>query len=77
MKKATLKGYVYDFSVYYDAIEVSNKLNTHKYLMEKNEIVQYKNVQVYQANNYFSNDVFWQSIKRESIRMYFNEESRM
>ena len=38
MKKTGLKGCVYDFSVDYDAVEVSNILDIHKYLMEKNEI---------------------------------------
>ena len=40
MKKTSLKGFVYDFSVDYSAIEVSNILNIHKYLMEENDIVQ-------------------------------------
>ena len=39
MKKTGLKGCVYDFSVDYDAIAVSDILDIHKYLMEKNEIV--------------------------------------
>ena len=39
MKKTGLNDYVYDFSVDYDAIEVSDILNIHKYLMEKNDIV--------------------------------------
>ena len=39
MKKTGLKGYVYDFSVNYDAIAVSDILNIHMYLMEKNAIV--------------------------------------
>ena len=39
MKKAGLKDYVYDFSVDYNAIAVSNILDIHKYLMKKNEIV--------------------------------------
>ena len=39
MRKTGLKGYVYDFSVDNDAIKVSNILDIHKYLMEKNEIV--------------------------------------
>ena len=39
MKKTGLKGYVYDFSVDYDAIAVSDILDIHKYLMKKNEIV--------------------------------------
>ena len=40
MKKTSLLGYVYDFSVDYDAIKVSDILDIHKYLMEKNKIVQ-------------------------------------
>ena len=39
MKKTGLKGYVYDFSVDYDAIAVSDILDIRKYLMKKNEIV--------------------------------------
>ena len=39
MKKTGLKGYVYDFSVDYDAIAVSDILDIYKYLMEKNKIV--------------------------------------
>ena len=38
-KKTGLNGYVYDFSVDYDAIAVDDILDTHKYLMEKNGIV--------------------------------------
>ena len=39
MKKAGLNGYVYDFSVNYDAIALDDILDTHKYLMKKNDIV--------------------------------------
>ena len=39
MKKTRLKGYVYDFSIDYDAIKVSDILDIHKYSMEKNKIV--------------------------------------
>ena len=39
MKKTSLKGCVYDFSVDYDAIEISDIFDIHKYLMEKNRIV--------------------------------------
>ena len=39
MKKTGLSGYVYDFSVDYDAIEVDGILDIYKYLMEKNGIV--------------------------------------
>ena len=36
MKKTGLNGYVYDFSVDYDAIAVDDILDIHKYLMKKN-----------------------------------------
>ena len=39
MKRTGFTGYVYDFSVDYDAIDVSDIKNIHKYLMEKNDIV--------------------------------------
>ena len=39
MKKAGFYGYVYDFSVDYDAIAVDNILDIHKCLMKKNGIV--------------------------------------
>ena len=39
MKKTGLSGYVYDFSVNYDAIAVDDILDIHKYLMEKNGII--------------------------------------
>ena len=39
MKKTGLNGYVYDFSVDYDAIEVNDILDIHKYLMKKNGII--------------------------------------
>ena len=39
MKKTELDGYVYNFSVDYDAIAVDNILDIHNYLMKKNDIV--------------------------------------
>ena len=39
MKETEFKGYVDDFSVDYDAVEVSNILDIHKCLMGKNRIV--------------------------------------
>ena len=38
MKKTGFSGYVYDFSVDYDAILVDNILDIHKYLMKKNNM---------------------------------------
>ena len=38
MKRTGFTGYVYDFSVDYNAIAVDNIKDNHKYLMEKNGI---------------------------------------
>ena len=38
MKNTVLNGYVYDFSVDYDAIAVDDILGIHKYLMKKHDI---------------------------------------
>ena len=39
MKKTGFNGYVYDFSVDYDAIAIDNILAIHKYLMKNNDII--------------------------------------
>ena len=39
MKRTGFTGYVYDFSVDYEALAVDNIKNIHKYLMKKNDIV--------------------------------------
>ena len=39
MKDTRLNGYVYDFSVHYNATDVDDIKDIHKYLMEKNNIV--------------------------------------
>ena len=39
MKRTGFTGYVYDFSVGYDDIEVNNIEDIYKYLMEKNSVV--------------------------------------
>ena len=39
MKRTGFTGYVYDFSVDYEAIAVDDIKNIHKYLMKKNDIV--------------------------------------
>ena len=39
MKKVRLSGYVYDFSVVYDAIIVDDTSDIHKCLMKKNKII--------------------------------------
>ena len=39
MKHTGLNGYVYDFSVDYDATSVDDIKDIHKYLMKKNDLV--------------------------------------
>ena len=39
MKKAGFTGYIYDFSVDYDMIDVDDIKDIHKYLIKKNSIV--------------------------------------
>ena len=39
MQKTVFTGYVYNFSVDYDAITVDDILDIHKYLMKKDNIV--------------------------------------
>ena len=41
MKKAGFNGFVYDFSVDYDAVAVDDILDIHKYLMKKKNIIWY------------------------------------
>ena len=41
MKKTGFIGYVYDFSVDYNVTDVDDIKDIHKYLMKKNDIVQY------------------------------------
>ena len=39
VKRTGFTGYVYDFSADYNAIEVDNIKDIHKYLMEKNNMI--------------------------------------
>ena len=39
MNKTEFNGYIYDFSVDYDSIDVGNIKDIHNYLMKKNDIV--------------------------------------
>ena len=43
-KKTGLFGYVYDFSVDYDTVDIDNILDIYKYLMKKNNIKQCFNI---------------------------------
>ena len=61
MKKTGSYGYLYDFSVDYDAIAVDDILEIHNYLMKKNNIWakrQCKQFLDFLKNVFYSNDVF-------------------
>ena len=67
MKKTGFNGYVYDFSVDYDATDVDDIVDIHKYLMKKNNIVQMKIFIFVRINN------FIKFYKRQFIELHFNE----
>ena len=72
-KKTVFNGCIYNFSVDYDSIDVKNIKYIHKHLMKKNKIVyKYSNLlRKYFFNNDYQKMMF---IKRESIKMGFNEQ---
>ena len=51
MKKTGFNGYIYDFSVGYDATDVDDIKDIHKYLMKKNNMA-YKYVHMSKNNSY-------------------------
>ena len=67
MKKTGFNGYVYDFSGDYDAADVNDIKDIHKYLMKKNNIVQMKIFIFVRINN------FIKFYKRQFIELHFNE----
>ena len=71
MKKTRFNGYVYDFSVDYDAIAVDDIKDIHKYLMKKNDIVQ--NVQICLKVFFHWIIIFIKLIKYNLFKLYFNE----
>ena len=68
MKKTGFYGYVYDFSVDYDAIAVHDILDIPKCLMKKNNIVQIKCLGLLKKFC-CGNDTFW----LQYVKMCFNE----
>ena len=87
MKDTGLDGYVYDFSIDYDATAVDDIKDIYKYLMKKNNIVRYvrtclkgtshkanhKNVRIYQENIYNGVGAFIKFSKHNPVKLYFNE----
>ena len=76
MKKAGFNGYVYDFSVDYDAIAVDDIKDIHKYLMKKkwySKIRTYKKVWIYENMIFNRISVFITFSKYNPVKLYFNE----
>ena len=88
MKKTGFNGYVYDFSVDYDAIVVDDILDIHKYLMKKNNIIRYdaclketawkQRIKMFgfiKKNflNRINSFIIFKSVKCNSVKLYFNE----
>ena len=75
MRGTRLIGYVYDFSVDYDAIAVDDILDIHNYLMKKNESIT-KCLGL--LKSVFLKKVLKSDFnERKYIELYFNEQSRM
>ena len=68
-KKTGSNGYVYDFSVDYDAIGVDDTLDIHNYSMKKNDI--------FKKCFFHRISIFIDFNKRKFVELYFNEQSRM
>ena len=76
MKKAGFNGYIYDFSVDYDATDVDDIVDIHNYLMKKNNSVN-KNVWICKKSIFYRIDNFITFCKDKFVELYFNEQSRV
>ena len=71
LKKIEFYGYIYGFSVDYDALAVDDILGIQKYLMKTNDTIQNLD---YRRIIFHSNDIFWlERLKCKSIKMCCNE----
>ena len=82
MKKKGFNGYVHDFSVDYDATDVDDIVDVHKYLMKKYNIAQMKifgfvKKSVFCMINSFIKFHKCTFFECNSIELYFNEQSRV
>ena len=71
MKKAGFNGYVYDFSVDYDATDVDDILDIHKYLMKKNNIGKWKYLDVI-FKRFLYDQQFYQVSQTQILWMQFH-----
>ena len=73
MKKTGLNGYIYNFSVDYDAIAVDNILEIHNYLIKI--MIYYKMFGLIKKAFFFCriyNFIKHKSVKCNSLEIYFN-----
>ena len=81
MKRTSLNGYIYDFSVEYDATNIDDIKDIHKYLMKKVTLYKSKYLDLFKKHFHRINNFirFWKCKfnKCNSTELYFNEKSRM
>ena len=76
MKKTGFAGYIYDFSVDYDAIENDDVKDFHKHLRTKNNIVWYARIKmfVFIRNIFLTGLAFFIKFsKYNPVKLYFND----
>ena len=76
IKKKGFNGYVYDFSVEYDATDVDDNVDIHRYLKKKRHSV-IKCVDLLKKCFFFSINNFIKLHKRKFVDLYFNEQTRV
>ena len=59
IKKTGFNGYVYDFSVDYDAVAVDDIKDVHKYLMKKNTMISYIRIKMFRFIKYFQQHYYY------------------
>ena len=75
-KKAGLNGYVYDFSIDYDAIAVDDIIDIHNYLIKKMTQC-HKMLGFIKRRFFYRISIFNEFNERKFVELYFNEQSRM
>ena len=70
--KGGLNGYVYDFSVDYDATDIDDIVDIHKYFMKKNNSVN-ENVSICSKSVFHRINNFIKFHKHKFFELYFNE----
>ena len=77
MKKTGLNGYIYDFSIDYDATAADYILEIHKCLMRRNDTFGFIKRHFFYRIIIFINFNERKFVERSSAELYFNEQSRL